>query len=244
MKSPRILIPLPTYDELTPAKYGVNQSYINAIVGSGGIPLCIARPSETSLHELLPLIDGILLVGGWDIDPERYGEHNTGLTEHIKPERDRVECTLVQFALTNRIPLLGICRGMQVINVALGGSLYQDLLTEMPGALNHDHGHEKSGEQKNPRAIPAHDVAITAETLLATITGQHRLTVNSLHHQGVKTLGNALIAGAVAPDGLVEAIELPNHPFLLGVEWHPEELGDEPSQKIFTAFLAATQGEN
>lgn len=239
MKRPHILIPLPAYDDMAPPKYGVKQSYIHAIADAGGEPLCIVRPDEARLVELLPFIDGIFLVGGHDIDSEYYGEENSGHTQHIDRSRDLVELALVSLAVKHHIPLLGVCRGMQAINVALGGSLYQDVLTEMPGALNHDHHMDKKTGKELSHAALAHDVSIKKNTLLHKLIGKENIGVNSLHHQGVKTLGNDLIASAIAPDGLIEAIELPRHPFALGVEWHPEELPDKESKMIFAAFTNA-----
>lgn len=239
MNRPRILIPLPAYNTTVPPKYGVKQSYIHAIGNAGGEPLCIVRPDDERLHGLLPLAAGILIVGGHDIDSEYYGEKNAGNTQNIDRDRDRVELTLVHLAVLDKIPLLGICRGMQAINVALGGSLYQDVQSEMQGALSHDHHKDKESGKNLPFSAIAHDVSIKDGSLLCKLTGKKKIAVNSLHHQGVKTLGEGLIASAFAPDGLIEAIEFSDHPFALGIEWHPEELGDEASQKIFYAFIHA-----
>lgn len=241
MQLPYILIPLPFHRDVVPPRYKVTGSYPEAIVQAGGAPLYVTRPDEERLRKLLPLADGILLVGGHDIDPKRYNEKDTGYTREIDSERDRIELTLVRLALQHRIPLFGICRGMQVINVALGGSLYQDVVAEMAGAQDHDHHKDDATGKDLPRDHQAHDVSVAAHTLLSAIIGKGPIGVNSLHHQGVKTLGKDLIASAIAPDGLVEAIELPGHPFFLGVEWHPEDLTDEPSQKLFAAFIKAAK---
>lgn len=243
MKRPRILIPLPAYDDTTPKKYGIKQSYAHAIARSEGEPLCIVRPDEDRLLELLSVADGILIIGGYDIDSKYYREKNTGHTKHIDHERDRVELLLVHLAMKHQIPLLGICRGMQVMNVALGGSLYQDVQGELPGAIDHDNHKDKRSGKDLPHSLLAHDIFTKANTLLAKLVEKEKIAVNSLHHQGVKTLGDGLIASALAPDGLVEAVELPQHPFALGVEWHPEELDDEASRSIFNSFVRVASGK-
>jgi putative glutamine amidotransferase len=239
MKRPRILIPLPAYDDLIPPKYGVKQAYTHAVACGGGEPLCVIRPDNERLIELLPFVDGIFIVGGHDIDSEYYGEENSDHVQNIDRGRDQVELTLVRLAVERRIPLFGICRGMQAMNVALGGSLYQDIGNEMIGALHHDYHKDRVTGKDLAHDFLAHDISIREGTLLARLTKKEKLAVNSLHHQGVKALGKDLVASAHAPDGLIEAIELPDHPFALGVEWHPEELHDEASQKIFSAFIDA-----
>lgn len=243
MQRPHILVPLPSSSDPDHKKFAVRHSYMNAISQAGGEPLCIVRPDTEELLSLLKGADGILLVGGCDIDPEYYREKNAGQSQEIDHQRDRVELSLVAHAREQGIPLLGICRGMQIINVAFGGSLYQDIATLMPGAEKHYLCKDEKGNDM-PRNYLAHGVTITEGSLLSTVTERTTLEVNSLHHQGVHRLGSELRASAHAPDGLVEAIELSSptdHPFLLGVEWHPEELKDEPSQQIFAAFIAAAQ---
>ena len=240
MDRPRILIPLPNHSDIVPSKYGINQSYIHAVTKNGGEPLCVIRPDAENMLGLLPLVSGILVVGGNDIDPEFYGQKNDGFARYVDRERDQTELTLVRLALKYQLPLLGICRGMQVINVALGGSLYQDVHEEMSGALVHDH--HAHGDTQLPRGCYlAHSVDVVEGTLLYRLVKEKTIKGNSLHHQGVKTLGKSLTASAIAPDGLVEAIEISDHPFGLGVEWHPEELIDAASQNIFTSFINAAK---
>jgi putative glutamine amidotransferase len=201
------------------------------------------RPNEDELSDFLTFVDGILLVGGCDIDPKQYHEQNMGQSKEIDGGRDSVELSVVKHAREQNLPLLGICRGMQIINVAFGGSLYQDLATAMPGAVAHYFYKDENGNLI-PRDHRAHHVTITEETLLYRTVNTATIEVNSLHHKGVCQPGTGLRVSAHAPDGLIEAIELPDHPFLLGVEWHPEELVDEPSRKIFSAFIAAAQERN
>ena len=242
MKRPRILIPLPSSNDPDHKKFAVRQSYVSAITEAGGEPLCIVRPNEDELSNLLTFVDGILLVGGCDIDPKQYHEENGGQSKEIDEKRDRVELSLGKHARAQNLPLLGICRGMQIINVAFGGSLYQDIATAMPSAVVHYFYKDENGNFI-PRDHRAHRATITERTLLYATINTAAIEVNSLHHQGVHQLGTELLVSAHAPDGLVEAIELKDHPFLLGIEWHPEELKDEPSQKIFAAFIKATQGK-
>ena len=238
---PRILIPLAAYNTLLPPKYGVNQSYVRAITNNGGEAVCVIRPDAEQMLGLLPFMRGIFIVGGHDIDPEYYGEKSNAHLQNIDRERDQVELTLVHLAVKNHIPFLGICRGMQIMNVAMGGSLYQDIRSEMPGAIEHRYNKDAGGKDLS-RSFLAHDVSIKSGTLLYKLIECDKIAVNSLHHQGVKTPGKGLISSAFAPDGLIEAVELPEHPFALGVEWHPEELPDEASQKIFSAFIRAAIG--
>jgi putative glutamine amidotransferase len=242
MSSPRILIPLAQQNSHTPPVYSINQTYIDAVVRAGGIPLCITRPEKEDVAALLSSVDGILLIGGHDIDPAHYGEERKEYTCNIDADRDRLELMLVHVAKERRLPILGICRGMQVMNVAGGGSLYQDVYSEMPHAIVHDY-HNDTQSKPLARNTIAHDIMIVEGTLLSEIARSPLIAVNSLHHQGIKTLGKGLSPSGRASDGLIEAIEIVDHPFGLGIEWHPEELGDATSQKIFAAFVVATKNK-
>ncbi len=243
MSSPCILLPLAQINSTTPLTYSINQTYVDAIVSAGGVPLCVTRPEKEALEVLLSNIDGILLAGGHDIDPTHYGEEKKEYTCNIDSARDVLEIMLVEIARERGIPILGICRGMQVMNVAFGGSLYQDVYLEMTKGMVHDFHNGKGGRPLARNAI-AHDVTISEGTLLSLIAGSSSIPVNSLHHQGIKKVGAGLRVSATAPDGLIEAVEIGGHPFGLGVEWHPEELGDAVSQKIFATFIAATKNKS
>jgi putative glutamine amidotransferase len=178
--------------------------------------------------EILGRIDGLLLTGsGPDIDPTLYGERQRFPFKKVDPKRSAFERELVKRALEKETPILGICGGMQTLNVAGGGSLYQDLPKQLPRALKHDQGGK-----------PSHPVEIKRGTLLARIVGVLRLFVNSSHHQGVKEVAPGYIINAMAEDGVVEGIESVDFPFVVGVQWHPEYLheGDQ-SREIFKAFL-------
>ena len=232
---PTILMPVAMKNSHYPPTYGLNEVYIDAVSSHGGFPLMIARPEAQELETLLPHVHGILLSGGIDVDPIHYHEVRDEQLCNIDAPRDRVELYLVMRARELNIPLLGICRGMQLINVALGGSLYQDLPTQFQSTIEH------RADDTHERAKIMHEVILNEDARLAKITNTTRLMVNSLHHQGVKVLADELVPEGKSPDGLVEAFTHRTHPFLIGVEWHPEELGDEPSKRIFDAFISAAQ---
>jgi putative glutamine amidotransferase len=222
----------------------LNEPYIVAIQEAGGIPL-VVTPAHggPALRALFDLLDGLVLTGGEDVAPERYGEEVVCPNVEVVPERDALEFTLLEWALAEDLPVLAICRGVQVLNVALGGTLYQDLATDRPGHPGHDQG---LGESPRARTEPSHPVAVRSGSALADLLGQEALQVNSMHHQGIKGLAPPLAPVAHAPDGLVEGVEPADpgrHGFLVGVQWHPEELlrgGDPPSRRLFERFVAAS----
>lgn len=201
--------------------------------------MCIGRPNDDNLHRMLAIASGILIIGGTDLNPTRYKEKNKFALE-IDKERDRVEIYLAHHAIKHKIPILGICRGMQAINVALGGTLYQDVMKEMPGAIAHDFHHDGDGKFR-ARHLIGHKNTIVQNTRLSKIILKKTYDVNSLHHQGIKKLGAGLIASAHSPDGLIEGIEYVHHPFAIGVEWHPEELRDVGSKKLFAEFICQSR---
>lgn len=242
MKHPLILIPASFNSDETPSKYHFNKTYITAVERAGGFPVGIMRPNAEDAETMLAHADGLLLMGGKDIDPARYAEPNRSCV-CCEPERDELEILLLNKAIERRIPILVICRGFQVLNTAMGGSLYQDIEHEMDGGMNHDFHYDSAGKPMQ-RNIPAHDVVIAEHSLLARLANTTRIGVNSLHHQGIKTLGKGLRAVAHAPDGLIEAVEIEDYPFGLGVQWHPEELEDPTSLNMLSAFIAATQNRS
>jgi len=209
--------------------YALRKEYFSIVSSLGAIP--IALPHENSkIDDYIDLIDGLILTGGdFDIPPELYGEQNIHETVVIKNERTAFEYELTQKALSNNMPILGICAGQQLLNVILGGSLIQHIPDEIDNPLEH--------QQKNPRTEPAHKVKIEKNTKLHAIVGFDELMVNSNHHQAVKTVGKNVLINAVAPDGVIEGIEYSEHPFCIGVEWHPELEVNERDRKIFEAFL-------
>ena len=176
----------------------------------------------------------LLLSGGADIDPDAYGEARAPACETPQPDRDRWELALTRHALQRGIPILGICRGMQLLNVACGGSLYQDLTTQALQSQRH-------AWSDHPRDYLAHSIEIAPGSRLAAIIGVRAHEVNSLHHQAVQRIGAGVTITAWAPDGVAEAMELRDHPFALAVQFHPEELApaDAPSRALFVAFVQA-----
>jgi putative glutamine amidotransferase len=219
-----------------PSRIGQNETYLRALVTAGAVPVLLPQLTERSrLRRLFDMLDGLLLPGGGDIDPARYGEARHEKCGPISPELDEVELTLARWAVDEEKPVLAICRGIQVLNVALGGTLYQDIAAQIPG------GEEHVKCLRGPRDFLAHTAAITADSRLAGIVGATSLPVNSLHHQAVKDVGHGLAVVARTPDTLIEALEVPAHPFAIGVQWHPEELVDRDahSQKLFDAFVVA-----
>jgi putative glutamine amidotransferase len=212
--------------------FAVNEPYVRAVSAAGGLPVLIPLTlSDDDLVGLLPRLDGILFTGGYDVDPRRYGSQPHPKVEKIDADRDRVELRLAQGVVEGGKPFLGICRGFQVLNVALGGSLYEHILDQLPGAIQHDrHG--------DPRDFLSHSVSVEADSRLADILSGSQVQVNSLHHQGVRKLAPTLSPTAYATDGLIEAFELPGHPFGLAVQWHPEELQAHASMRsLFQAFV-------
>jgi putative glutamine amidotransferase len=231
-----------------PARLGtrrtfLNEPYITAVQEAGGLGL-VVTPSHggPALRAVFELLDGLVLTGGEDVAPERYGEEVRRPNVEVVPERDALEFTLLEWALAEDLPVLAICRGIQVLNVGLGGTLYQDLAADRPAGGVHD---QTLGEAPRARTEPHHPVAVRPGSCLADVLGTEAIEVNSLHHQGLCRLAAPLAPVAHAPDGLVEGVE-PADParssFLLGVQWHPEELarsGHEPSRRLFERFVAA-----
>ncbi|HOM67186.1 MAG: putative glutamine amidotransferase [Chloroflexi bacterium ADurb.Bin120] len=212
-------------------------AYIRAVLRAGGTPLVIPLGlDERRLTALLDVLDGVIFSGGGDIDPQRYNGDPHPEVYGISPERDELEFFLVQRLLEMDKPLLTICRGTQVLNVALGGSLYTHIADQLPGALKHD------WFPKFSRDRLSHSVTFVSDSRLNQIYGTDEIQVNSLHHQGISRLGEGLVAAGVAPDGLMEALEVPSASFAVGVQWHPECLtDDEGSQNLFQAFVQACQ---
>jgi putative glutamine amidotransferase len=221
-----------------PPRLGQNISYVNAVIRAGAAPLLIPHLADAPLlRSLYNVLDGLLLTGGEDIDPVHYGETRHEKCGAISPERDETELVLTRWAMQEDKPLLAICRGIQVLNVALGGSLYQDITAQVPGAERH------AWYPGFPRDRHSHTLDIPPQTRLAQISGTTSLPVNSLHHQAVKDLAPGLVVVARAQDGIVEAVEAPDHPFAVGVQWHPEELanGDVRAQRLFDALAKASR---
>jgi len=223
-----------------PPLVGIRQGYVNAVLDAGGIPLLLPpQLDEHRLRQVYGSLDGVLLPGGVDIAPEYYGEQPHPQLGAVEPLRDRAELLLARWAVDDHKPLLAICRGLQVLNVALGGSLYQDLPSQLPGALDH-----QSGDRCQSWTNLDHEMVLEPTSRLAELLGTERLAVNSLHHQGIKQLARGLAVTARAPDGVIEAVETTGDSWVVAVQCHPEELwhgADERWRRVFGAFVEASQ---
>lgn len=215
---------------------GVLGTYIDALLGAGGLPVLIPLSlTDADLRALVERLDGLLIPGGGDVDPAYYGQAPHPQLGEVDPDRDRVELAAVRLALASGQPLLGVCRGAQVMNIAQGGTLVQDLPSQHARALRHAHP-----VKDFPREHLAHPVQIEEESLLARSLGKPIVQVNSRHHQAIQAVAPGLAVVARAPDGVIEGIEQPGHPFALGVQWHPENLQALPEMKaLFVRFVEA-----
>lgn len=223
-----------------PASWVMSQRYILTLTAAGAIPWMIPLVDEETLRGVYEELDAVFLPGGADIDPLTYGADPHPLCDKTDRERDRVEVSLARWALEEDKPVLGVCRGMQLINVAAGGTLYQDLAEDLPGSIKHDY-FPYSGKGY-ARDFLAHDVDVHEGSRLAQLVGAGPLRVNSMHHQGVRELGRGLVATAEAPDGLIEALEGEHdNAYLFAVQWHPEALteSDARTLRLFDDFIDA-----
>lgn len=213
----------------------VNYGYTNGIIKHGGIPMIFTFvENETDMKQMVDLCDAILLVGGVDVDPKLFGEEKLNDTVDISPERDALELPVIKMALEQDKPILGVCRGIQILNVALGGTLYQDLAVQntASNALVHS---QKIGYPEG-----GHYVDIVKGSLLDDLFGEEKTFVNTYHHQAVKDVAPGLEVGAFSEDGLVEAVYLRERPYVLAVQWHPELIREQHkcSDKIFEYFMS------
>ena len=218
-------------------RVGMTRDYVHAVALAGGLPVLLpVLDGDAAIRGLLDVVQAVLLAGGGDLDPQRFGEEPLPQLGQVDPERDAFELTLARLALERDMPVLGICRGIQVLNVAAGGTLYQDIATQVPRALMHD--------QRAPRWYPCHEVRVEEETLLASIFGAETVRVNSFHHQSVKVVAPPFRVSAKARDSVVEAIESREHRFVVGVQWHPECMVERyPAQRqLFVALVEAARG--
>jgi putative glutamine amidotransferase len=215
--------------------FALRDDYVRSVEAAGGLPLVLAPGRPDDAGELLSRVSGLMLTGGGDIDPQAYGETPHPSVERVIPERDAFELALVRQALASGLPLLAICRGQQVLNVATGGTLVQDIPSQLPGANDHDPDSE--------RWAMAHAVNILPGTRLRAILGADTVAVNSFHHQAVKDPGRGVVVSARAEDGVIEGIEVPGQSFAVGVQWHPEAFWDRGRefQPLFAALVEASR---
>lgn len=217
-------------------RYYVNTVNIRMVAENGGVPVLLPNPfDEDKLKAALDMVDGLYLPGGVDVDPHLYGEEPLAGMGSFDPDWDAVDVVLAQAALERNMPILGICRGMQVLNVAAGGTLYQDIPSQVPGALKHS--------QKGPRWAASHAVELDEDSRLAKTLGATELRINSYHHQAVKDVAPGFRSVANAPDGVIEAIESTQHRYAVGVQWHPELMIErDPMYKaLFVDFIEAVK---
>lgn len=211
----------------------VNEDYVVSVIKNGGVPFIIPVTDDLKVIETqIDQIDGLILSGGHDVTPQNYHEEPEQKIGGCWPERDIFDCALIKAAVDKKIPILGICRGAQIINVLYGGNLYQDLSYRKESTLRHD--------QASSPTQTTHYVTINPETHLAKILDQSELMVNSFHHQIIKNIASNFTVAAKAKDGVVEAIEANDYPYLIGVQWHPEMLhssNPEMNHKIFGSLI-------
>jgi putative glutamine amidotransferase len=218
---------------------GVNGAYVQALLAAGGVPLILSPLIGPAVAgRALEGLDGLILTGGEDMDPAWYGANPSPLLSPPSRERDLFELALFAVARQRELPILGICRGIQVINVALGGTLFQDLPSERPSEVNH--------RPEGPRDLRSHRVRLRSDSRAAAALGGTTMTVNSSHHQAIKELAPGLMAVGWSDDEVIEAVESPAAtPWLLAVQWHPEEMHLErqaPDRGLFTALVEEAGG--
>jgi putative glutamine amidotransferase len=210
----------------------VYTTYVEAIRRAGAVPVLIP-PQPENAASIVDDLDGLVLAGGDDCDPSVYGEERHPSTEMMDPRRQSNDLTLARAARERGIPTLGICLGVQVMNVAAGGTLIQDIDSAIRTEIEH---------ASEPGDRGRHGVIIEQGTKLARILGDHELNVNSSHHQAIRDVGEGLRVTAHAPDGIIEGLEDPQHPFYVGVQWHPEDMpGERSADVLFGAFVEAAR---
>jgi putative glutamine amidotransferase len=230
MKRPIIGV-IPLWDEKKDSIWML-PGYMQGLEEAGAVSVILnLTVSETILKQTVSFFDGFLFTGGHDVNPKLYGQEKTDCCGEICDIRDQMEAYVFREAVLNQNkPALGICRGIQLFNTLLGGSLYQDIPTEFPGPINHTKG--------PPYDVPAHNVRLFPESPLRKLVGKEHIEVNSYHHQGINRIAKGLEIMAAADDGLVEAVYMPDRSYVWAVQWHPEfSLKDEISKKIFSCFV-------
>jgi putative glutamine amidotransferase len=231
------LIGLTTFYENKPRRdqTSISNNYINSVINAGGLPIILPITNDAmDIDRYVNMLDGILFTGGEDVSPLFYGENPLKQVTYISTDRDTHEIAMFKRAYENNIPILGICRGIQLINVALGGTLYQDIDVQIGGALGH-------GPMENPVNELYHVVNIQKHSKLYDVFQTEALKVNSFHHQSIKDLGADLIVTALSTDGIIEGVENCQKNFVVGVQWHPEDLTSRYPLflKLFQGFIAA-----
>lgn len=224
-----------------PTSWVMNQRYVHAVVAAGGAPVLLPLLADNldALRAIYERLDGVLVPGGVDIDPAMYQHAPHELLGRLDPARDTTEVTITRWAIEDAKPFLGLCRGLQVLSVALGGTLWQDLTEQRPASEKHDY-FPHGGFSRDHLA---HNVEVSGDSRLSDALGKGTIAVNSMHHQGIRDLGAGLVPTAFASDGLIEGAELKGRGFAVGVQWHPEMFtsGAPSVGKLFEDFIHACQ---
>ena len=229
---------IPLFDEEKDSIWMV-PGYMDGIRRAGAVPMILPLVcDQADLRQIKSMCSGYLFTGGHDVDPSLYGEEKTGLCGPACMERDRLEQNVFRMAWEDHKAVLGICRGLQLINVLMGGTLFQDLPSEFQGTCCIEH------HMKPPYSRVCHQVELVQDGPLCKLLGRNSMGVNSYHHQGIKKLAPGLKATAVAEDGLVEGIYAPDREYIQAVQWHPEFMspGDADAGKIFRSFIEGSKG--
>ena len=221
---------VPTFWDPHSPLFTLSDHYVEALRRAGAVPMLLAHPDPEDAEAILSAVDGLLLTGGGDIDPVTYGSSNDGLSRDVAPNADRAEVALVRTAQQRRLPTLGICRGMQALNVALGGTMLQHITTEAGP-------HRPEPDSFDLIKRHGHDIEIAPGSRLAQLYGRTRRFVNSYHHQGVDRVAEPFTVVARSDDGIVEGIEHDSSWTCLGVQWHPEKTLDGSDDVLFAAFV-------
>lgn len=228
--------------DLSGKEYTANKDYIKAIVQMGGIPVVLPYLSnDLDIKSVVEKIDGLYATGGYDIDPTLFNEEPHVNLGTIIPERDKFEITLIKETLKANKPILAVCRGCQILNIVMDGDMYQDIYSQIDHAL-------LQHQQNAPSGHGSHYVQIQKDSLLYKLSKTDKIKVNSRHHQANRHVPKPLIISGRASDGIIEAVESKEHDFVLGLQWHPEnmlaEQNDKVSSKIFAGFIEACKGES
>ncbi len=240
--SSRPLIGLPTQTQPgnsdgMPDCWVMSKKYVSTLAAAGAVPFVVPLLEDvTTLHAIYEELDGVFLCGGMDMDPTSYGENRHHLCGQTDMDRDATEVQLVRWAIQDKKPVFGVCRGAQVINVACGGTLHQDLASTFEHCIKHDYFPVQG---RYERHLLTHSISVDEHSRLGTLLGVRGIKVNSMHHQAISRVGSGLVASAWAPDGVVEAVESANGHYLVGVQWHPEELAttDPRMRRLFRQFI-------